>query len=426
MKTIVWFRKDLRYQANPALDRAAKLGLEIIPVFIYSPKEESFELGPYQLDIGAASKLWLHYALKAMPELIIRRGNSQAELEKLIEETGAAHLFWNRRYEPHIIKRDTKIKEALSKKIQVETFNSALLTEPWEVETQSGSPYKVFTPFYKKIQGLYFDEKFTKHKLNKPKLKSLKPEDLDLLPKINWHKSIVDFWNLGSNKNPLDKFKAENYSQLRNSLDQDGTSLIAPYLAWGQISPKEVWQLYQDKPAAEPFIRQLAWRDFAYHLLYHFPQSVTEPLNAKFKKFPWQDSDEDLARWTQGKTGFDVVDAAMNQLWQTGWMHNRARMVVASFLTKDLLVHWHHGAAWFWDTLLDADLANNTMGWQWVAGCGADAAPYFRIFNPESQSQRFDPSGNYKSQWLEHKSEPLIDHKFARERALDIYGQLKT
>lgn len=421
-KAIVWFRKDLRIEDNLALDKALELGLEIIPVYIYSPEEESFHLGKHKVDIGAASKVWLHYALQRIPELIIRKGNSLEELERLIQETKATHLFWNRRYEPFIIKRDQKIKECLSKSMIVESFNSSLLVDPWDLLNKQGTPYKVFTPFYKRVKDFAFNKPGIKHKLKERNYNSLPIKDLDLLPKTNWSESIIDFWNLEKSENDyLRNFKVADYEEERNRLDHEGTSKLAPYLAWGQISPRQIWHKYFKQKNSEPYLRQLVWREFSYYLMYHFPHSINQPLNEKFKNFQWDDSPEGLKKWQKGETGFGVVDAAMNQLWQTGWMHNRARMIVASLLTKDLIIPWQEGAAWFWDTLVDADLANNTMGWQWVAGCGADAAPYYRIFNPETQATRFDPDSLYQETWLEERSEPIIDHKFARERALEVY-----
>jgi len=425
-KAIVWFRKDLRLEDNPALDKALELGLEIIPVYIYAPKEESFKLGKQKVDIGAASKVWLHYALKNLPELIIREGDSLEELEKLIKETGASHLFWNRRYEPFIIKRDKEIKNTLSKSVIIESFNASLLIEPWQILNKQGTPYKVFTPYYKRIKVEFaFDKPRAKHQLKKIEYPSIALKDLNLLPENSWHESIVEFWQLNKATNEfLHSFQARNYEEERNRLDLEGTSRVSPYLAWGQISPRQVWYKYLKSKNSEAYLRQLIWREFSYYLMYHFPQSINQALNEKFKNFQWDNSPEALQKWQQGQTGFDVVDAAMNQLWQTGWMHNRARMIVASFLSKDLLIAWQEGAAWFWDTLVDADLANNTMGWQWVAGSGADAAPYFRIFNPETQAKKFDPSASYQDTWLKEKSVQIVDHKFARERALGLYKTL--
>lgn len=426
-KAIVWFRKDLRLDDNPALDRALELGLEIIPVFIYAPEEESFNLRAHKLNLGAASKVWLHYALKKIPELIIREGDSLEELEKLIEETQASHVFWNRRYEPFIIERDKRIKNKLAKYISVESFNGGLLLEPWEVLNKQGSPYKVFTPYYNCIKQGIFNSPTSRHVLRKTNFGSLTVEDLKLLPEISWHKSIVDFWNLDRPEcNALEGFQVADYQEKRDRMDLVGTSMVAPYLAWGQISPRQVWHKYSQLEGSEPYLRQLIWREFSYYLMYHFPESINQALNTKFKNIQWDYSEQSLVKWQAGKTGFGIVDAAMKQLWKTGWMHNRARMIVASFLTKDLLVPWQEGAAWFWDTLVDADLANNTMGWQWVAGCGADAAPYYRIFNPETQAKKFDPHNLYQDTWLEEISEPIIDHKFARERALGWFSQYKS
>ena len=419
--SLVWFRLDLRLRDNPALEAAAKLG-EIVPVFIWAPEEEG------AWPPGAASRWWLHHSLKALTKdlgsLVIRRGPSLDALRQLVKETGATSVFWNRRYEPALIARDTKVKQALlADGLKVESFNSALLFEPWEIKTGSGGPYQVFTPFYRACVA-----KGVKTETLKPLrpdvagAKSLDLDDLGLLPKLDWAKGFD--WQpgeAGAHK-LLKGFRDENYSKLRDLPATGGTSRLSPHLHFGEISPRQVWVA----TSHEPYRRQLIWREFAHHLLYHFPHTPEKPLRTKFESFPWVRDSKAIKAWQRGRTGFPLVDAGMRELWTTGWMHNRVRMVTASFLVKDLLISWQEGARWFWDTLVDADLANNTLGWQWVAGCGADAAPYFRIFNPASQAEKFDPDGEYIRRWVKQPVAPIVDHNVARQRALEALAKTKS
>ena len=418
---LLWLRLDLRLADNPALEAAANGGGAAIPVFIWSPEEEG-EWPP-----GAASRWWLHQSLRALDtqlrklgsRLIIRRGPASKVLHALAEDTGATAVFWNRRYEPAVIARDAKLAEALHRDgLAVQSFNAALLREPWTIQNQSGKPFQVFTPFWK-------------HCLNQPEPdeplpppknmaapakwpKSIALDELELEPAINWADRMRAAWRpgeAGASQN-LRRFLAQafdEYPDQRNRPDIAGTSRLSPHLHFGEISPRRVWHgvrrlaVRRGWPAAKwrhsQFLAELGWREFAYHLLYHHPHTTAEPLRADFKKFPWRKNAAWLKSWQQGRTGYPIVDAGMRELWATGWMHNRVRMVVASFLVKDLLISWQEGARWFWDTLVDADLASNTLGWQWTAGCGADAAPYFRIFNPTSQGGRFDPHGDYVRRW---------------------------
>jgi deoxyribodipyrimidine photo-lyase len=442
--TILWFRHDLRLDDNPALAAAAPRG-QVVPVFIWSPEEEA----PWEP--GAASRWWLHQSLeklaaalaKAGAPLVIRRGPSLDALRKLVKETGATHVAWNRCYEPAVIERDKGIKKALAADgLDVESFNGSLLYEPMQVATKEGRPYQVFTPFWRALlareepaEPLAAPRKLT---CADKQPTSLGLESLGLLPRIDWAATLRKTWTPGEagGAKRLDRFLDRGltgYGTERDRPDHDGTSALSPHLHFGEISPRRVWHAVREavggKPAAkitggpEVYLRELGWREFAHHLLYHFPHTAGAPLRADYARFPWVNDPVGLRAWQRGRTGFGIVDAGMRQLWATGWMHNRVRMIVASFLVKDLRISWIEGARWFWDTLVDADLAANTLGWQWAAGCGADAAPYFRIFNPTSQAEKFDPDGAYVGRWVDVDAadypEPIVDHGEARKLALE-------
>jgi deoxyribodipyrimidine photo-lyase len=444
--TIVWFRHDLRLDDNPALVAAAARGA-VVPVFIWAPEEEA----PWEP--GAASRWWLHHSLerlaaaldKAGAPLVIRRGPSLEALRSLAKEFAATHVVWNRRYEPAVIRRDTAIKKSLAAAgLAVESFNGGLLFEPVHVATKEGKPYQVFTPFWRSLlardepaEPAAAPKKLAAAATGRGAAKSLTIESLGLLPTIDWAGGMRKAWMPGEagGRKRLDAFLAEaitSYGTARDRPDRDGTSSLSPHLHFGEVSPRRVWHAVRDavggKPAAaitgspEVFLRELGWREFASHLLYHFPHTTDAPLRADYARFPWAKDPVGLRAWQRGRTGFPIVDAGMRQLWATGWMHNRVRMIVASFLVKDLRVSWLEGAKWFWDTLVDADLAANTLGWQWAAGCGADAAPYFRIFNPTSQAEKFDPDESYVREWAglgKGYPEPIVDHAEARKRALE-------
>lgn len=467
---IVWFRNDLRLADNPALTMAAAHNRPVIPLFIL---EEGVD-DPWPI-IGAAR--WrLHQSLAALAgdiaalggRLILRRGRPAEILPALAAETGAHGVYWNRRYEPAAIARDAALKSALKAQgLSAETFNGALLFEPWEIKTGGGTPYKVFTPFWRACRTAATqpaEPLAAPARLPFPAV-TVAGDQLDdwkLTPTApDWAAEMRGAWDAGERAalarltafldGPVDDYKAA-----RDFPGTEGVSRLSPYLRFGEISPRQIWRAALVKAAADParaagaeaFLREVGWREFSYHLLYHFPHIAEAPFNEKFAGFGWLEDAKGLEAWRRGLTGYPIVDAGMRQLWRTGWMHNRVRMIVASFLVKDLLVSWREGAAWFWDTLIDADLANNSASWQWVAGCGADAAPYFRIFNPITQGEKFDPQGRYVRRWVPELAAlpdrvihqpwtasalvlreagvtlgetyplPIIDHGAARDRAL--------
>ena len=417
---LIWFRRDLRLDDHPALQSALRAGHRIVPVYVHAPDEEA----PWSP--GAASLAWLRHALRALDaslhargsRLILRTGPSLAALEQLVEDTGAEAVYWNRRYEPACIARDAAVKTALrARGLHVESHNAALLCEPWTVATQQGDPYRVFTPFWRNASAqLELRTLASAPEKLPPIVASIASTDSDVLipaPSPDWDMEFWKHWQPGEQGaqarlaqciDPL----LDGYMQQRDRPNRDGTSKLSPHLHFGELSPRRIMQALQSaqhdaRTAAnsDGYIRELGWREFSHHLLYHFPQTTDANLNPRFDGFDWADPNASLLNaWQRGRTGVPLVDAGMRQLWQTGWMHNRVRMVVASFLTKNLRMHWLHGARWFWDTLVDADLANNTQGWQWSAGTGADAAPYFRVFNPVAQALRFDPDGSYVRRWV--------------------------
>lgn len=475
--SIVWFRHDLRLSDHEALIAAVERGGPVIPIFIWSPDEEG------GWSPGAASRWWLHQSLAQLEKellkigarLVIRRGPCLETLQDVARESGAEAIFWSHRYEPSVIERDRRIKEQLTAQgLLVKSFNSALLHEPWNIQNKSGKPFQVFTPFWKNClaldapsEPLPAPERLPS--FSKP-LKSLSLVALELEPKINWTGRMSAAWEPGADGADalLQRFcegAFANYGNGRNRPDQSGTSRLSPHLHFGEISPRQVWHalrrhaekngLSGSEWRGSQYLAEIGWREFAHHLLFHFPHTPTHPLRAEFERFPWRHDAALLKAWQLGRTGYPLVDAGMRELWTTGWMHNRVRMVVASFLVKDLLLPWQTGAEWFWDTLVDADLASNTLGWQWTAGCGADAAPFFRIFNPVSQGEKFDPNGDYVRQWVpelamlpakwihqpwmapaevlriagvkigKNYPTPVVDHGQARQMALEAFSKIK-
>jgi deoxyribodipyrimidine photo-lyase len=413
---ILWLRRDLRITDNPALVEALRRADRLLPVFIWSPAEEA----PWQP--GAASRWWLDGTLRRLDEdlrrlgsrLIIRVADSaQQALASLAEQHSAGIICWNRLYTPHTIRRDKQVKTwARANDIEAISCKGALLVEPWEVATAKGGAYRVFTPFWRSAATHPIADPLAAPSSLPPVPDAIQSTPIDALalkPRIPWDVGLDEAWTPGeaTARARLDAFAAagaESYTEQRDLPDVVGTARLSPHLHFGEISPRQAYaalQRFADEARGAAWLRQIYWREFAHHLLFHFPHTLERPLDGRFRDFPWMTHyDAALEAWQCGKTGIPIVDAGMRELWGTGWMHNRVRMLVASLLTKNLLIPWQAGARWFWDTLVDADLANNTLGWQWVAGCGADAAPYFRIFNPAVQGARFDKHGGYVRRWV--------------------------
>jgi deoxyribodipyrimidine photo-lyase len=442
--SLVWLRQDLRLSDHPAIEAAARRGA-VIPVFIWAPGEER------AWPPGAASRWWLGQSLAKLSaaleargsRLIVRRGPAAQTLEELTAETGADAVFWNRRYEPAAIARDRALKAKLrAKGLTAGSFNGSLLFDPRKIRSASGHPFRVFTAFWRACWKESLAARASvPDRFAAPARwpDSLHVDDLDLAPKTDLAAGFRAMWQPGEEgaQRHLRHFQAEalaDYPVERDRPGSAGTSRLSPHLHFGEVSPGDVWRAVTARMQSHPkecesYLRQLVWREFAHHLLYHFPQTAEKPLRPEFAGFPWRTDREGFDRWKRGQTGYPLVDAGMRELWHTGWMHNRVRMVAASFLVKHLLISWQDGAKWFWDTLVDADLANNTLGWQWVAGCGADAAPYFRVFNPSIQASKFDPDSEYVRRWVPELGsneypKPMVDHAEARARALEAWSKL--
>jgi len=472
--SLLWFRQDLRLADNPALAAALERGAPILPLYVLD------EAAAGTRAPGGAGRWWLHHSLAALERalaarggrLLLLRGPAERLIPALARETGAGAVFWNRCYEPWRRARDGRLETALMQAgLAAESRNAALLAEPWELQTGAGQPYKVFTPFWKVLR-----ERPVPTPLPAPDRLEIaegpagdRLEDWGLLPRRpDWAGGLRETWTPGEAgagerlRRFLDEALA-GYAGERDRPDRESTSRLSPHLHWGEVGPRQVWQATlhaaRSSPAAEKgawkFLSELAWREFSHHLLYHWPELPERNWRPAFDAFPWAEDADAFDAWCRGRTGYPLVDAGMRQLWHEGWMHNRVRMVAASFLVKHLLLPWQRGEAWFWDTLVDADLANNAAGWQWVAGSGADAAPYFRIFNPVIQGEKFDPEGRYLRRWLPELAalpdrwlhrpweapaavlrqagvalgrdypEPLVDHAAARARALQAFAAIK-
>lgn len=466
---IHWFRQDLRLADNPALCQAVTRG-QLLPIYIL----DDDSAGAFAM--GAASRLWLHHSLHALNQslgghLRVFRGKAADVLAALCEQHDISTVCWNRCYEAWRIERDAAIKDQLKQRgIEAISSNGSLLWEPWQVLKNDGTPYKVFTPFFK--NGCL---KAAEPAPCKPAPDNIhfaegdfgaesSLEALALQPAVRWDEPMLEHWTIGE-AGALKKLQAfaeegvSNYKEGRNLPARHYTSRLAPHMHFGEISPRTVWHAATamgDDDNVYTFKSELGWREFSYSLLYHFPEMPRTNMSRKFDAFPWGDDQRALQAWQRGMTGYPIVDAGMRELWHTGYMHNRVRMIVGSFLVKNLLLHWHHGEAWFWDTLFDADLASNSASWQWVAGCGADAAPYFRIFNPITQGEKFDPEGEYTRRWVPELKDlpkkylyqpweappmmlkaagvelgvdypmPIVDIKDSRERALAAFKTLAS
>ncbi|MCF4165044.1 DNA photolyase family protein [Zavarzinia compransoris] len=468
---LVWFRRDLRLADNPALAYAAGTGRPVVPLFILDEGDET---------LGGAGRWWLHQSVAALARelrasghtLVLRRGDAARMVAEVAQECGAAEAVWNRLYHPAAIERDTGIRTALTARgIAATSFNAALLFEPWTIASKAGTPFRVFTPFWRACRAApppdvpgpppratAFAGRIASDALDDWHLPPRRPD---------WAAGFVPHWTPGEAgaADRLRRFIADHlctYARDRDRPDLAATTRLSPHLAFGEIGPRQVWHALHHavdrEPAcaggAERLLSELGWREFSYHLLCHAPEMATTPLRSEFTAFPWRRDDAALSAWQRGLTGYPIVDAGMRELWRTGWMHNRVRMIAASFLVKDLLQPWQAGEAWFRDTLLDADPASNAASWQWVAGCGTDAAPFFRVFNPVLQGRKFDPAGDYVRRFVPelaalpaeavhepwaHGSTlaragivlgrdypaPIVDHGFARARALEAFATLK-
>lgn len=477
MTTLLWFNRDLRLADNPALAAAIARGKPIVPVYI----RDDADTGAWAP--GAVSRWWLHHTLERLGADIAARGNRLTlrsgaaipEIERLARDVGAEAVYWNRRYEPWAVARGLELKTTLTARgIEARSFNAGLLHEPSLLKTQAGKPYSVFTPFWKTLKaGLVLDAATQAPPRipgpdRAPSSDGL--TDWGLLPRIPWDGGIKAAWTPGESaaNERLSEFLESavlGYADARNLPAKQGTSRLSPHLHFGEIGPRQVWRaatafgvMKTGDPAPrgiDVYLSEIAWREFAHHLLFHFPALPERPLRKSFEAFPWAHNPAHLAAWQKGLTGYPIVDAGMRELWHTGWMHNRVRMIVASFLIKDLMIDWREGERWFWDTLVDADLPNNAASWQWVAGCGADAAPYFRVFNPVTQGETYDPQGDYVRRWIPEIAKlpparlhqpwtakphelaeagvrlgkdyplPIVDHAAARVRALQAFKDLR-
>jgi deoxyribodipyrimidine photo-lyase len=430
--TLVWLRNDLRIADNPALAAALKRGGRVVTVYVH---ETDKSLRPR----GAASRWWLNGSLNALAVDLAGIGIPLETIEGSILDAVREHkpgaVYWNRRYAPAEREVDGSIKSSLKADgIEAESFVGNVLVEPFEIATKTGGPYAVYTPFWNSLRQRDIpapQRASGKH----PEAIESRAVDTEYLPEA-WTKKLTQYWKIGETaaKRRLGAFleQIEGYPEGRDYPAEGATSRLSPHLAFGEISARQVWHaavaLGQREPsraaAVQKFLMELAWRDFNIHQLYHRPEIATVPMQPKFAGLKWRKSEKDLRAWQRGETGIAIVDAGMRELWETGFMQNRVRMLVASLLAKNLLLDWRLGEQWFWTTLVDADPANNPGNWQWVAGCGNDAAPYFRIFNPDTQAEKFDPDGAYVRRWAPEPREPIVDLKTSREQALAAFKAL--
>jgi deoxyribodipyrimidine photo-lyase len=465
--SIVWFRQDLRTLDNPALTAACKAD-NVLPIYIL----DDANAGQYKM--GGASRWWLHHSLKALNAslsnaLNIYHGDAATVIGDLCQRFAVETVYWNRCYEPYHITQSQNIKVQLSSQgIKACSINGSLLNEPWAVFKKDGSPYKVFTPYHREASKI--DRPIDI--LPAPTLpigltrdpKAILLDSLALLPLTHWDANFYKHWTPGEAgaSSLLNRFLSDGINDYKDGRDRPALkaiSRLSPHLHFGDISPQQIINALltiADDQNSEHFKREIRWREFSYYLLFHFPGLPNQNLKTNFDHFPWENNPAWLKRWQQGLTGYPLVDAGMRELRQTGYMHNRVRMVVASFLIKNLLIDWRLGASWFWDCLVDADLASNSASWQWVAGCGTDASPYFRVFNPIIQGEKFDPQGEYTKLYLPELKElpdkylyrpweaptdvlsqanitlgetyphPIVQIKESRERALAAYGTTKN
>jgi deoxyribodipyrimidine photo-lyase len=440
--SIVWFRDDLRLADHPALAAALDRGGAV--VLLYLLDEQSPGIRP----LGGATRWWLHHSLTAHAteierlggRLVLRRGAAEVEVPKLVAQTGAEAVFWNRRYGASR-EIDARLKSRLRDDGgEVASFAANLLHEPWEVTTEAGTPYRVFTPYWRAARDLPARAPLPgpRQLPAAPPVASDDLDDWELLPtRPDWAAGLRATWQPGeaAAAQRLERFATEGLADYhRRDEPSVGSSGLSPHLRFGEISPAQIWaRMHGDLSAgarrnAPKFLSELGWRDFNWHTLYAHPDLATRNYRAAYDEFPWTwERGPELEAWQQGRTGIPLVDAGMRELWRTGTMHNRVRMVVASFLVKNLLRHWRLGEEWFWDTLVDADEASNPGNWQWVAGSGADAAPYFRVFNPELQAKKFDPDGEYVRRWVSDDEllAPIVDLAESRREALEAYSTLR-
>lgn len=472
---IVWFRNDLRIVDHPALVAASRMEAPVIAVYVL----DDAAAGAWMR--GGASRWWLHHSLAAHAgrleglgcKLVLRRGDTIEVLTDIVKESGAATVLCSRSFEPWAVELEGRVREALLEhNVEMKRFAGTLLHDPDDVLTKTGGPYKVYTPFWRALS-----DRAIRTPVAKPAkldgfdgaLASDALDDWGLLPTApDWAGGLRENWTPGQEgaKRRLAEFLEDSvatYAQMRDVPSEVGTSRLSPHLHFGELTPAQIWHAVRhgidrgdfkgDGPMV--FLKEIAWREFSYHLLHHFPKLPEDAFRPEFDAFPWAEEAANLEAWQKGQTGYPIVDAGMRELWETGWMHNRVRMIVASFLVKHLMVPWQKGEAWFWDCLVDADLASNAASWQWVAGSGADASPYFRIFNPILQGEKFDSKGGYVRRWVPELEEvpdkylhapwtapkdvleasgvklgetypaPIVDHKAARQRALDAYAEMR-